>query len=118
MSARFEVTAEPIGGQIVVNGADVTSLVRRAVIELSAEQPTRLGLELKSGAEGTVVGEGVVEVVRPGESVADWLAAVDAAALRARVLEVMATEGMAGDDPVILALAVLRSWADGAADRA
>ena len=61
MAARFRIDADQVGGKVFVNDQDVTETVAAASLHVAPGQPTTLTVH--TIAEGTLEGEGVVQVV-------------------------------------------------------
>jgi hypothetical protein len=110
--ATFKITAGS-RPSVIINDEDVTAALARVAVELDAHNPTRVGLVLTDGYEGTIEGEGIVTVVMNGDdsqAVTNWLANIDGAALSR---EVLSSASLDGNDPIELAVQILRSWASG-----
>lgn len=77
--AKFVVRATPFGAAIEVNGDDISSQVGAAEIRVADGQPTTLTLH--HIGEGSIEGEGIVQVVNPEQADADiicsFLAGID-----------------------------------------
>lgn len=115
---RFKIEAKPVGGRLAVDGEDVSDHVRGVTVQLGVDQPTRVIVELRPGADGVLTGDGVVEVVRNGivgEAVAAWLDKIDGATLSRAALD--RDGGLEGPDPVEQALKILKEWARGTPGR-
>ena len=110
--ASFRIEVGPLGhGKIVVNEEDVSTKVTGVEFQVRAGQPSLLTLHTMA-ATGTIDGEGIVQVSPPPSSQAslvDALSAVDAEWLSAEVLR---RSGW-GDDPISMALEILKEWAGG-----
>lgn len=77
--ASFTIKATPFGARIEVNGHDVTDQVGVAEIRVADGQPTTLTLH--HIGDGTIEGQGIVQVVDPAQNDADiicgFLAMID-----------------------------------------
>lgn len=78
MSASFRIQALPVGGEVLVNGEDVTDRIAATNIRIGQTEPTVLTLHLTG--EGTIEGEGIVHIVDeptdPASIIAEFLAQV------------------------------------------
>lgn len=89
--AKFEVTAEPGGAVVLVNGEDVSGLCHRATVDVAAGSSEVPKLYLEVLSEGAITGEGVVEVrvtkdLDPREVILAWLESLDAQVVENDVL--------------------------------
>ncbi len=114
-SARFSIKVDPVGfGQVTVNGEDVTDRTQGFRVESAQGQPSFL--TLYTSGQGTIQGEGVVQVVEYHEDEAavikDFLKKLDA-----KVIEKIALErtGWGSASLVGEVFAVLANIADGKA---
>jgi hypothetical protein len=111
--ADFKIEHDGLRASVVVNGADVTKNVYRAVWDAEGNNPPRLILEL-SHTGGTIEGKGVV-VVTPAESGAEamsaWLGGIDVEALTREVLD--RPDTLDGMNPVEATIAVLKEYLSG-----
>ncbi|HVX18685.1 MAG TPA: hypothetical protein VHA73_11695 [Acidimicrobiales bacterium] len=72
---RFRLDLAPVAGTIEIDGVDVTSLVEAVEVFSAVNQPTRLVVHRT--AQGSVEGDGVVQVIDP-MGAADKLRSLDA----------------------------------------
>jgi hypothetical protein len=110
--ATFKITAGS-RPRVIINDEDVTGALARFAIEQDGRQSMKVGLVLRDDFEGTIEGEGIVTVLVPGDQsqvVAEWLANIDGAVLSR---EVLASASLDGQDPIELAVQILRSWVSG-----
>lgn len=63
--ASFKIAASPFGATIEVNGQDITDQVGAAEIRVADGQPTTLTLH--HIGDGTIEGQGIVQVVEPSD---------------------------------------------------
>lgn len=108
----FKISADQIGGRVEVDGEDVTSKVGSAMVQVQADQPTVLLLHMKPGCEGTIQGEGIVEVAtdRPdADVICEFLSGIDPNTLQSDALNGLD----AGQNTTEVMLQVLQSYARG-----
>lgn len=89
--ARFAITVRPGGAQVIVNDEDVSARVRSFAVH-QGEQGMVPALVLDTFAEGTIEGEGVVQVpdrgpVDTGPAVIAFLRAMDPGEVERKALE-------------------------------
>ena len=60
MSASFRIQALPVGGEVLINGEDVTDRAAVTTIRLGHTEPTIVTLHMIG--EGTIEGEGIVHI--------------------------------------------------------
>ena len=72
MSASFRIQALPIGGEVLINGEDVTDRAAVTTIRLGHTEPTIVTLHMIG--EGTIEGEGIVHIVDEPADIADTVA--------------------------------------------
>lgn len=107
---RLVLPAASPGAEIEVDGKPVTNAVSVAV-KAEVGHVTKLYLELVG--DGTIEGEGIVHVVKPGPNVGEWLSHIDPDELEKAALDRMG--GLDGGSTGAAMLAVLRGWAGGGA---
>lgn len=61
MSAQFRIQALPVGGEVLINGEDVTDRAAATNIRIGKTEPTIVTLHMLG--EGTIEGEGIVHIV-------------------------------------------------------
>lgn len=110
--AKIRIEAVDVDPRVIeVNGEDVSNLVR--AVHMSVGTPGEgfpvVQLVL-ARPDVTFEGEGVVQVVANGPSVAEWLATVDRQQLEATALE---RAGWGHSNMTELVIEVLQEWAAG-----
>ena len=112
MSASFRIQALPVGGEVLINGEDVTDRAAGVNIRIGQTEPTVLTLHMIG--DGIIEGEGIVHIqdepADPAQLVADFLGQISADQLEQDAL--MAHQ--ADESLTATMLRVLASYATGA----
>lgn len=68
--AKFKISTEP--PSVVINDQDVTNILSRITVDMRPQRPAEIFVEMKQG-EGTIEGDGVVNIVRAGTDLVEWI---------------------------------------------
>lgn len=90
-TAHIQITAQPVGGRVKVNGRDITDDIVAATFRLGQAEPTVLSVHMKAGADPTIIeGRGIVQVVAdgidPAQAIVEFLSQIDPAEIEQAAL--------------------------------